>query len=648
MCGISGIAFSDPDRVAEQSALCRMTAIQRHRGPDGEGFYVAAGIGLGVCRLSIVDPLTGDQPITNEGETVALICNGEIYNYPELRERLARAGHRFRTGSDAEVVVHLYEERGKECLGELRGMFALALWDTRNRELLLARDRLGIKPLHYALTASGLVFSSEIKGILASGLVPAKIDRAILFRLFASGYLPPSRTLVAGVRQLPAGHWLKFRSGRVFARPYWDVSFPAADRYDRRMTGADWAEALRAKLTESVKLHLRSDVPVGSWLSGGIDSSAVTALMARESQDHVHTFTLGFEERSVDESRTRAMLDQFPGFSLAAHRAACGRGHLALLPRAVWHREQPFGLGVEISRMVLAELTARDLKVVLTGEGADEVLGGYSWYRADKLLRYLRRLPRGFRKAAADLVELLAPETGWHRLVAAPPEITGERFSALTGAAVWPDGCNTCLSEDMRQEAAEAMEEDEEEFSVPTAFDQWHPFAQLQYFDLKVRLAALVCHHLDRMSMARSVEARVPYLDHVLVEFCATIPPWVKLRRFREKDVLRRAMRGVLPSEILRRKKFPLSAPVGDWMGGKLPEFACELLSPDMLRAKGYFDPAKVARLRAAGGRSWPGRSRQLLLVLTTQLWDELFLKRLEPPSARVEAPSDNRPCATG
>lgn len=647
MCGISGVAFNDPHRLAEPSVLSRMTAIQRHRGPDSEGFYVAAGIGLGVCRLSIVDPLTGDQPITNEDETVALICNGEIYNYLELRERLARAGHRFRTGSDVEVVVHLYEERGEECLSELRGMFGLALWDARNRELLLARDRLGIKPLHYALTGSGLVFSSEIKGILASGLVPAKIDRARLFRLLSTGYLPASRTLVAGVRQLPAGHWLKFGSGRLFAHAYWDVFFPAKDRYDRRMTGADWAEALRANLTESVELHLRSDVPVGSWLSGGIDSSAVTALMALQSRDPIHTFTLGFENRALDESKSRAMLDRFPGFSLVGRRAVCRPDHLALLPQAVWHREQPFGLGVEISRMVLAELTARDLKVVVTGEGADEVLGGYSWYRTDRLLRCLSRLPRGFRKAAADLIELLAPETGWHRLVAAPPQLTGERFSALTGAAVWPDGSDPCLSEDMGQEAAEGMEE-EEEFRVPPAFGQWHPFAKLQYFDLKIRLAALVCHHLDRLSMARSVEARVPYLDHVLVEFCATIPPWVKLKGFREKDVLRRAMRGVLPSEIARRKKFPLSAPVGNWMRAQLPEFAAELLSPEMLRVKGYFDPVRVARLRARGGAGSHNCSRQLLLVLTTQLWDELFLKRLEPPSAGAGARSENRPCATG
>jgi asparagine synthase (glutamine-hydrolysing) len=320
MCGICGIAWSDPKRPVSAETLKRMSDSLRHRGPDSEGFLAAPGIGLGFRRLSIVDLKTGDQPISNEDGSVTVICNGEIYNHIELRQRLVAIGHRFATASDVEVIVHLYEEHGLDFVSHLRCMFGLALWDAQRRRLVLARDRLGIKPLHYAITADGLFFGSEQKAILASGAVEPHPDLQSLRQLLSYGRIVAPRTIVTGIRRLPAGHTLTWSEGRVDIRQYWDAMFPARDDYDRSATEQDWADGLRDKPSESVKLHLRSDVPLGAWLSAGIDSSAVTALMSRLVPPPVQTFTLRFEDPAFDELRNQKGLDDYPEYGLAGHR----------------------------------------------------------------------------------------------------------------------------------------------------------------------------------------------------------------------------------------------------------------------------------------------------------------------------------------
>jgi len=610
MCGIAGIAFNDPARQSDKPMLSRMTAIMRHRGPDSEGFHLGAGVGLGMCRLSIIDTVTGDQPIASEDGSVVVICNGEIYNYVELRERLLAKGHRFRSHSDVEVIVHLYEDDPDGFLGELRGMFAFALWDANRRWLLLVRDRLGIKPLHYALTTHGIVFGSELKTVLAAGLVTPTRDGRALKDLFATGLIRAPRTMVSEVRRLLPGHLLVFQAGQVTTKCYWDVSFPDRREYDRRTTADQWAEAVREKLTEAVRIHLRSDVPVGAWLSGGIDSSAVTALMSRELRRPIHTFTLGFENRNVDEVAGNRLLDEYPDYQLVGHRMECRGDHFEMLPRVVWHREQPFGLGVGIPRMLISELAAKQVKVVLTGEGADEILGGYPWYRAVKILGPFSALPAPVRGMAARCLSGRWP--GAARVLMAPAEMNLDRFRALIGSQ----------DDDVLRDLFVFDGEEPDELSLPDAFGRWHPFAQLQYLDMKLRMADSVIPHVDLPSMAHSLEARVPFLDHVLVEFCATIPPWIKRRRGREKHVLRRAMRGILPPEICWRMKFGLSAPTGDWMANTLP-----LLSERSVREKGYFNPSRVAALVAEHQTGQKDRSRLLLTILTTHLWDDLFLK---------------------
>jgi len=610
VCGIAGIAFNDTSRPADEPMLRRMTAVMRYRGPDSEGFHVGAGIGLGMCRLSIIDTVTGDQPIANEDGSLVVICNGEIYNYVELREQLLAKGHRFRSHSDVEVIVHLYEDDPDGFLDRLRGMFAFALWDAKRRRLLLVRDRLGIKPLHYAVTREGIVFGSELKTVLASGLIPPTRNERALKEVFALGFVRAPHTMIAGARRLLPGQWLRFEAGQVTTKCYWDVTFPDHNEYDRSLSADRWAEALREKLAETVRLHLRSDVPVGTWLSGGIDSSAVTALMCRELRKPFHSFTLGFESRDIDEVKQNRLLDEYPDYQLIGHRMECGGEHSELLSRAVWHREQPFGLPLFIPRMLISELAAKHVKVVLTGEGADETLGGYRWYRLHKILAPLAVLPQALRTEAARW--MWSRWSGAARILKAPAELGLARFGALIGAR----------GKELPEDLFVSGGEEPEELNLPDAFRRWHPFAQVQYLDMKWRLADMIIPLVDLPSMAYSLEARAPFLDHEFVEFCSTIPPWIKMRGLREKDVLRRAMRGVVPPEICRRKKFGMSAPTRDWMPKVIP-----LLAERRRRDDGCFNPSRVAALISEHQAGRQDQSRLLLGVFTTQLWNDIFLK---------------------
>jgi asparagine synthase (glutamine-hydrolysing) len=625
MCGICGIAWSDANRPVSAETLKRMTDSLRHRGPDSEGSLVAPGIGLGFRRLSIVDLVTGDQPISNEDGSVSVICNGEIYNHIELRRELAAAGHRFATASDVEVIVHLYEEHGLDFVSHLRGMFGFALWDRRRRRLVLARDRLGIKPLHYAITADGLLFGSEQKAILASGAVEPRADIQSLRQLLSYGRIVAPRTIVDGIRRLPAGHTLIWADGRADIRQYWEAIFPARDDYDRITTEQEWADQLREKLTESVRLHLRSDVPLGAWLSAGIDSSSVTALMSRQVRSPVQTFTLRFEDPEFDELRDQKALDDYPEYNLAGHRIVCRHADFERLPRAIWHAEDALLGGVEIGRLMVAQATAAQVKVVLTGEGSDEILGGYPWYPTMRVLDPLFLLPQAARRTIASIPTIQRRWPGAAATISGPREMNFERFSrSITHLRGRPDGTEVFSPEIVAElgrhdgGAADAA-------PPPAGFETWHPFARMQYFDIKHRMGDGVVLGLDRTSMAYSVEARVPFLDHELVEFCARIPPRVKMKWLREKHILRRAMESVLPGDILNRKKRGLLVPMDAWLRAALPAFAAERMSAPALRQSGYFDPDKVAALMARHRAGSENFGQILSAVLGVQIWHDLF-----------------------
>ena len=398
MCGICGVAYSSPERPLDRGMLERMTESLQHRGPDSYGFHFAPGIGLGIRRLSIIDLETGDQPISNEDGTLTIVCNGEIYNYRELRQQLIAAGHRFRTQSDVEVIVHLYEDHGVDCLHHLRGMFGFALWDSRQRRLMLARDRLGIKPLHYAIENDACYFGSEQKAILAADCIERKLDVHALEDLFTLGLVRTPKTLFTRIRRNPPGQYLLYQNGTASLREYWDLDLAAPA--EASLKPQECADALLEQLTESVRFHLISDVRVGAWLSAGVDSSAVVALMSRLVERPVETFTLGFEHAEFDEVRSQRTLDRFPSSGLTNHRVVCTAQDMALLPKALWHSEDPVVVASDIPRMLLSEASAKRVKVVWTGEGADEVFGGYGWYGVEKVLRPLARLPFVFARSA--------------------------------------------------------------------------------------------------------------------------------------------------------------------------------------------------------------------------------------------------------
>jgi len=623
MCGIAGMVFRDPARPPDPATLRRMADILRHRGPDGDGFHVAPGIGLAFRRLAIIDLATGEQPIANEDGTVVVVCNGEIYNHVELRARLSAAGHRFRTASDVETIVHLYEEHGDGFVDHLRGMFAIALWDAPRRRLLLARDRFGIKPLYYAATDGALVFGSEQKAILASGAVMPEPDLQGMRQLLTHGRTVTPRTMVRGIAKVPPGCMLAWSCGSMSTSRYWDVSFPARDAYEAR-TDDEWAEGLREKLAESVRIHMRSDVPVGAWLSGGIDSSSVAAIMSAAAADPVKTFTMRTEDPAFDELHDKRALDAFPQFRLDGHRVACGPEDFGLLPAAIWHTEGQVLGSIATGQLRVARASGEHVKVVLCGEGADELLGGYSWYPTLPLLETLFLLPRAARRWIAAFPPVRRRWPGAAGTLAGGPEMDFERYSRSISHLASQGAAARLFSADVL-DALGPPASWPDAVPVPPGFDSWHPFARMQYFDIRHRLGDGVVLNLDATTMAHSVEARVPFLDHELAEYCARIPPRVKMRRLREKYVLRRAMKDVLPREIAWRRKSPMRAPYDPWRGIEMPPFVREELSDARLREAGYFDPAKVAAaLRLHHARS-EDLGQALSAVICVQLWDRLF-----------------------
>jgi len=628
MCGICGVAYSHPERPVEREMLRQMTEIMAHRGPDSQGFHIAPGVGLGIRRLSIIDLETGDQPISNEDGSITVVCNGEIYNFKELRKELLARGHRFKTHSDIESIVHLYEDHGEECVNYLRGMFGLALWDRNRRLLMLARDRLGIKPLFYAINREGIYFGSELKSILMSGGIERDMDVKALKDLFNLGFVLSPKTLFTRIRRLLPGHYLIYRDGKSSIRQYWDVRFPARGEDTARRSQQEWAESLRAKLEESVRIHLRSDVPVGAWLSSGIDSSSIASLMSMNSDRPIETFSLAFENQRFDEISQQKTLKDFEVYNVNNRQALCTAKDFELLPEAVWHCEDPFTTGVEIPQMILSQLASNSVKVVLTGEGSDEIFGGYPWFITHKLLQPFTILPRRMQRFLARMPAVRRRWPRASRILRAPSEMNLARYKFIIDSGI-SEFDDRIFSDDLRYKLSDQAGV-EDSLSLPQEFNSWHTFSQLQYLEMKVRLPDYITRHLDAASMAYSLEARVPFLDHELVEFSTQIPPSLKMRGVQEKHILRQAMRDVLPREIAQRKKRGLSAPYTEWVGN-LPAFASELLSEKRLREKGYFNAKLVARLV----EQWePGKAiygKYLMGILGVQLWDDLFMKGCKP-----------------
>lgn len=627
MCGIAGFADSafsgrsgqTPQRLeAEFNLVHRMCDVIRHRGPDDEGIHVEPGLGLGMRRLSIIDLAGGRQPIHNEAQTIWVVFNGEIYNYRELRGELESLGHRFYTSSDTETIVHAYEEWGEGAFVRLRGMFGIALWDEPKRTLLLARDRAGQKPLHYTERGGRLYFGSEIKSLLAAGAVDPTLNLAALDHYLAFLYTPRDTSIFQGVSKLPPGHVLRWRDGRAQISQYWQV--------DARETfagsEAEACEALREVLQDAVRSHLVSDVPLGAFLSGGVDSSAVVGMMARASSRPVQTFSIGFDDPAFDElehARTVAT-----HFGTDHHEFVVRPDGLSILDQLIGHFDEPFADSSAIPTWYVSEIARRHVTVVLSGDGGDELFGGYDRYLPHPRVAQFDRLAVPGLRAAASLAWPMLPHgaKGKNFLRHVAKDAAGRYLDSIAmfqpdeRASLYAPGVAAAVSADSEATLARHF----------VRFDGLPHDSRMMRFDFETYLPEDVLTKVDRMSMAHSIETRVPLLDNRVIDFAATLPAHFKIRDGRRKHILKEALRPMLPAGILDRKKQGFGIPLGTWFRGGLTGLFSEVLDAPRTRQRGYFEPVFVSRLlkeHLAGGRDHTLRLWQLLVF---ELWHRQYL----------------------
>jgi asparagine synthase (glutamine-hydrolysing) len=631
MCGICGIAFSARSRrLVDAPALVRMRDTMTHRGPDDAGIFDDGRVGLAHRRLSIIDVAGGHQPMHDDSGSLHIVYNGEIYNHQELRVSLERRGHRYRTRCDTETLLRLYQEEGPRAVHQLRGMFAFAVWDGRRQELFLARDRLGVKPLYYVQTDDGsLYFASEIKALLAAGATSAALNYDALPDFLANRAPSGADTLFVGVRRLLPGHTLLWRDGAVEIRRYWDLSFAGTESAHR--TDQDLIAEFRERFTEAVRMRLMSDVPLGVFLSGGIDSASIAAVMSRLVEEPIKTFSVAFAEREANElGYARTVAD---AYRTDHHEVVVSPDEFFdALPNLVWHEDEPLAHPSSVALYFVARLATDHVKVVLTGEGSDELLAGYGRYAKTLYnLRfgayYHRLVPATVRRAVHRAVAHLGlgsyPRRKLERtFLCLPPDLASIYFDNF---AVFPRAQQAqLLTPAARERIADAdpyrvMEEYVERTDARTPLDR------LLYVDSKTYLHELLMKQ-DQMSMAASIESRVPFLDHRLVEFAAGLPARLKLQGFTTKRILRESMKGVLPPSILARPKMGFPVPVGSWFRGRWRGLVNELVLSERARQRGIFNPEVVRRVV---GEHLSGRvehTERLWALVNFELWLRRFV----------------------
>ncbi|HEU5170886.1 MAG TPA: asparagine synthase (glutamine-hydrolyzing) [Gemmatimonadales bacterium] len=622
MCGIAGIIRVDPSERVSDARLARMRDVLRHRGPDDAASWIEGPAGLASRRLAIIDVAGGRQPMANEDGSVRIAYNGELYNHLALREELEAGGHRYRTRADTESILHLYEEVGEHCVQRLRGMFAFGLWDQTRRRLLLARDRLGIKPLYYAVTDEELLFASEIKAILAAG-VRGSLNEAVLPELLASRFIAGEETLFEGIRKLLPGRTLTWSPGvPLIQRRYWHLPQTIDER---RMPLAERARDVRERLEEAVASHLMSDVPLGVFLSGGLDSSGIAALMAARTASPIRTFAVGFAEPGANELRYAR---------LAAQRVRSEHHEVVVtpaqffeaLPRLIWHEDEPIAFPSSIPLYFVSRLAReRGVTVVLTGEGADELFLGYPRYQVTP---WNARLGAAYRAVTPGRVRAgvreVIPHLPWRArryarrsflaLDPTPHDLVYENFAVFPAAMQ-----RSLLAGDLSGESPYGHELRYFEEAPGGLLER------MSHADLQTYLVELLMKQ-DQMSMAASVESRVPFLDHPLVEYAAALPAGLKLRGRRTKLVLREALRDLVPPEILTRRKMGFPTPVSAWLRGSYRTVVDELvLGPRALRRR-LFDPAVLHRLAAEHRAGLVDHGDRLWLLANLELWQRIFL----------------------
>jgi asparagine synthase (glutamine-hydrolysing) len=627
MCGIVGILRTRDRHAIERDVLERMNASQFHRGPDEGGIHLEPGLGLGHRRLSIIDLSTGQQPLYNEDGTVCVVFNGEIYNYQELIPELTRLGHTFRTRSDTEVIVHAWEAWGAQCVERFRGMFAFALWDRNRDTLFLARDRLGVKPLFYALLPDGsLVFGSELKALVAHGELPTEIDPHAVEEYFALGYIPEPRTIYRGTFKLPPGHTLIVRRGADVPAPaeYWDLPFTL----DSKLSDAEAREELLARLRESVRLRMISEVPLGAFLSGGVDSSAVVATMAGLSQEPINTCSISFRDPAYDESKyaltvaerykTRHFVDEVDS------------DDFDLIDTLAGLYDEPYADSSAIPTYRVCQLARRHVTVALSGDGGDESFGGYRRYRMHLMEERLRSpLPLAIRRPVFGLLGAVYPKADW-----APRVFRAKTtFEAIARDSVQAYFHSMSIIRDpfRRRLYSDRLRKELAGYSALQVFERHarranheDPLALIQYLDLKTYLVGDINTKVDRASMAHSLEVREPLMDHPLVEWLATLPSSLKIRSGEQKYLLKKSMEPFLPDDVLYRPKMGFAVPLAAWFRGPLRQRVRDAVLGSRLLGTGFFDAAQLRHLVEAhqsGARDYSAPLWALLMF-------DAFLKR--------------------
>jgi asparagine synthase (glutamine-hydrolysing) len=623
MCGICGFYDYRTHKPANREVLGDMLRVLHHRGPDDFGVHCDKDLALGMRRLSIIDLSGGKQPITNEDGTIVTVFNGEIYNYRPLRDELESRGHTLATESDTEVIVHLYEDFGEDCIHHLRGMFGLAVWDARQRRLFVARDRLGIKPVYFAQAGGTLIFASEIKAILQHPAVHVRLNVEALNNYLSLKYVPSPQTMFSGISSLPPGCSFTCDSNGLRARRYWDLSF--ANPRGRQLREEVYAEQLEALLRECVQQHLMSDVPFGAFLSGGVDSSSVVALMSQFLNEPVKTYSVGFEGDGETFSELPYARMVAKKFQTDHHEIIIRPSHLVeLANKVVWHLDQPLAENATLANYLVAELAARDVKMVLTGEGGDELFAGYARYSGERFSPLFRAVP-GPVKSLALAGCSWVPGMRRQKLALFALSQTDEISRFVNWFPLFNSEMKQSLLSADLKESLSGYGADYVFAEQLSRTDAVEPVNRMLYVDTKLWLPDLLLARGDKMSMAVSLEARVPLLDHKLVEFAAALPQNLKLRNLTRKYLLKRVSKAWLPPEILHRKKQGFPMPTSLWLRKEARSFMRDVLSTSALQRRGLFHAPFVEKLIGEHERGFADHGSLLWGLMNVELWQRIF-----------------------
>lgn len=650
MCGIAGVINPQGTNPDEKILLRNMCDAMAHRGPDDAGYYSSGCASIGMRRLSIIDLQTGHQPLFNEDGTLAVILNGEIYNYKDLRRMLIDKGHSFSSTSDTEVIVHLYEEFGDDCVRKMRGMFCFALWDNKRQRLLLARDRVGIKQVYYTQRGGRLLFASEIKCLLKDPSTTPRVNTDALASYLSFLYVPAPATMFEGILELPAAHYLVWEKGHIRIEQYWQLAYSPENNHPESY----YVEGLLDKLTDAVKSHLISDVPLGAFLSGGIDSGSIVALMSGISSGPVETFTMGFEGKYgfYDERADARLVAE--KYHTAHHESLVKPDVAAILPQIVWGLDQPLADSSAVPSYYVCQMARSRVTVALSAMGGDEMAGGYERYLGILLGNGYRKLPAALRHLMARTAGLLPDFGGKGRYSSARLKrflrsVDSDPAGAYFHLLATFDGpeLERILADQWRTELGHAAPSER----VAQAFRRSGSndvVDQMLFTDLTGYLQGDLLPLTDRMSMLHSLEVRVPFLDHELLEFAATIPPGLKIHKLTKKYTLRKAATNLLPPEHFRKSKRGFSIPLAFWLRNELRPFVERLLSPQRVMEMGYFDPGRVSSLLSEHFTAQENHENKIWALMMFALWHEMYVAGAPPDSLveSVRGHSGTRPAA--